>query len=126
MNRVVHFDIQAANPEKLLAFYTAVFGWKVTHLPQFDYWLLDTGEGDGIGGGLLKRRGAGPLYGAPVNAFVCSLGVESVDEMLNKARVAGATLAMGKTAIPGVGWQAYIKDPDGNMLGLHQADKNAK
>lgn len=49
MNRVVHFDIHAANPEKLLAFYTAVFGWKVTHLPRFDYWLLDTGEGDGIG-----------------------------------------------------------------------------
>jgi predicted enzyme related to lactoylglutathione lyase len=28
-------------------------------------------------------------------------------------------------AIPGVGWQAYIKDPDDNILGLHQADAGA-
>jgi predicted enzyme related to lactoylglutathione lyase len=29
-------------------------------------------------------------------------------------------------AIPRVGYQAYIKDPDGNILGLHQPDPNAK
>ena len=38
----------------------------------------------------------------------------------------GATVAMPKMGIPGVGWQATIKDPDGNILGLHQQDPNAK
>lgn len=126
MNRVVHFEIHASDPEKLVAFYTGVFGWKVTPMPQFDYWLLDTGsEPGGIGGGLNRRRGAA-ADGAPVNAFVCSLGVASVDDVMAKALAAGATVAMPKMPIPGVGWQAYIKDPDGNILGLHQSDANAK
>jgi predicted enzyme related to lactoylglutathione lyase len=29
-------------------------------------------------------------------------------------------------AIPGVGWQAYVKDPDENIVGLHQPDPGAK
>jgi hypothetical protein len=29
-------------------------------------------------------------------------------------------------AIPGVGWQAYCKDTEGNLFGIHQADTNAK
>jgi len=27
--------------------------------------------------------------------------------------------------VPGVGWLAYVKDPDGNILGLLQADPAA-
>ena len=127
MNRVVHFEIHASDPEKLVAFYTNVFGWKVSHMPQFDYWLIDTGsEPNGIGGGLARRRGPAAGEGAPVNAFVCSLGVASLDDALAKALDAGASVALPKMGIPGVGWQAYIKDPDGNILGLHQPDKDAK
>ena len=69
---------------------------------------------------------AGPGADAPVNAFVCSLGVESVDAMLKKALDHGATIALPKMAIPGVGWQVYVKDLDGNILGLHQQDTSAK
>ena len=126
MNRVVHFEIHANDPEKLVAFYANVFGWKVTPMPQFDYWLIDTGEGDGINGGLLKRRGPPPGDMQAVNAFVCSLSVDSVDAYFEKALAAGATVALPKMAIPGVGWQAYIKDPDGNLVGLHQVDRSAK
>ncbi len=126
MNRPIHFEIHAFDPEKLATFYTSVFGWKMQRLERIPYWLIDTGAGDGINGGLMKRLGAPPVGGEPINAFVCSLGVESVDVSLKKALAAGATMARSKMAIPGVGWQAYIKDPDGNILGLHQADKGAK
>jgi predicted enzyme related to lactoylglutathione lyase len=126
MNRVVHFEIHASEPEKLAKFYADVFGWSVNHIPQFDYWILDTGTGDGINGGLLKRRGPAAPGGAPVNAFVCSLGVESVDSVFKKALAAGAVEAVAKHAIPGVGYQAYIRDPDNNIVGLHQPDPNAK
>ena len=30
-----------------------------------------------------------------------------------------------KMAIPGVGWLVYVKDPEGNLLGMMQMDKNA-
>jgi predicted enzyme related to lactoylglutathione lyase len=126
VNRVVHFEIHATNPQRLAKFYADAFGWSVNHIPQFDYWILDTGTGEGVSGGLLKRRGPAAPDGAPVNAFVCSLGVESVDDSFKKALDAGATEALPKHAIAGVGYQAYIKDPDNNIVGLHQRDPNAK
>src|SRR5215467_8549381 len=122
MNRPVHFEIHATDPATLSKFYADVFGWQITHMPQFDYYLINTGDNDGpgINGGFAKRMGAAAPDGAPVNAFVCSLGVASVDETFAKALAAGATVALPKMAIPGIGWQAYIKDPDNNILGLHQ------
>lgn len=126
MPRPVHFEVHASDPEALAAFYGKAFDWKFEHMPRFDYWLIDAGGGEGIGGGMLRREGAKPADGQPVNAFVCSLGVSSVDTYLQRALAAGATVALPKQAIPGVGYQAYIKDPDGNLVGLHQADPSAK
>jgi len=128
MNRPVHFEIHATDPATLSKFYTDVFGWQITHMPQFDYYLINTGDNDGpgINGGFVKRMGAGAAAGAPVNAFVCSLGVASVDDAVAKATAAGAQVALPKMAIPGIGWQAYIRDPDENIVGLHQQDPTAK
>ena len=128
MNRPIHFEIHATDPAKLSKFYADVFGWQITHMPAFNYWLINTGDADGpgINGGFVKRVGAGAAVGAPVNAFVCSLGVKSLDEAVAKATAAGAQIALPKMAIPGVGWQAYIRDPDENIVGLHQADATAK
>jgi|SRR3954469_18752137 predicted enzyme related to lactoylglutathione lyase len=127
MNRPVHFEIHATDPEAMAKFYSTVFGWNVRHIPEFNYWTFDTGAGgDGINGGMVKRRGEKPRADCPVSAFVCSLGVASVDDALAKALDLGATVALPKMAIPGVGYQAYIKDPDGNILGLHQHEPGAK
>jgi len=126
MARPVHFEIHGSDPERLVAFYSRVFGWSLTNYMPGEYWLIDTGSGEGINGGLVKRRGASPAPDAPVDAFVCSIGIDSLDSSLSSALAAGATLAFPKMAIPGVGWQAYIKDPDGNLLGLHQRDPSAK
>jgi predicted enzyme related to lactoylglutathione lyase len=52
--------------------------------------------------------------------------VASLDAALETALKAGAQVALPKMAIPGVGWQAYIRDPDENIVGLHQADHAAK
>ncbi len=126
MPRPIHFEIHASDPEKLVKFYTDVFGWKINHLPQMNYWLIDTGGGDGINGGLMKRVGPAPAESNPVSAFVCSLGVDSVDAYVERALKAGGTMASPKMAIPGIGWQAYVKDPDQNIVGLHQPDPGAK
>ena len=126
MHRPIHFEIHASDPEKLVAFYTGVFGWDIQHIPQMNYWFIRSGDGPGIDGGLMKRHGAAPTDGGAVNAYVCSIHVESVDVALEKALAAGATVALPKVTIPGVGYQVYIKDPDGNILGLHQPDKSAK
>ena len=38
-----------------------------------------------------------------------------------------STLALDdKHAIPGLAWLAYYKDPESNIFGIYQLDKNAK
>ena len=133
MSRVVHFEIHATHPERVIPFYEQLFDWRITPWgPPGTYWLIDTSPGastegrpPGIDGGLVPRRGEAPLSGASVNAFVCTVQVADVAATLHRATALGGTVALARMAIPGVGWQAYIKDPDGNILGLHQPDPSA-
>lgn len=124
MSGVVHFEIHATDPETLAAYYADVFGWSARHIEAMDYWLLETGGG--IGGGMPRRRGDKAADCQGVNAFVCSITVASAEQSLAKALAAGGTAALPLMAIPGIGYQAYIKDPDGAIVGLHQADPAAK
>ncbi|HRK64463.1 MAG TPA: VOC family protein [Terricaulis sp.] len=125
MNRVIHFEIHADDPGRAARWYGDVFGWTTQEIPGLNYWTVSTGEGPGIDGGIVMRRGPKPENGAPVNAFVCTIGVESVDAMLARALAAGASEALPKFAVPGVGWQAYVHDPFGNIVGLHKQDASA-
>lgn len=128
MSRVIHFEIHASNPQALITFYTSLFGWKFQQWGAVEYWQIETGPSDhaGINGGLVPRRGASPLETHAVNAFVCTVQVTSLDESFAKALSLGASVALPKMPIPGVGWLAYVKDPDGNILGLMQPDASAK
>lgn len=38
---------------------------------------------------------------------------------------AGGQLALPKMALPGMAWQGYYLDPEGNTFGIHQPDANA-
>jgi predicted enzyme related to lactoylglutathione lyase len=93
-----------------------------------EYWLIKTGsEGTpGIDGGLVKRMGSPPADAAAVNAFVCTVDTESVDQTIEKLTVLGDKVALPKMAVRGVGWLAYGKDTEGNILGFMQADPLAK
>ena len=73
----------------------------------------------------MKRPVPGSADSAALNAFPCTVQVEAVDETLAKAGRLGATVALLKMPVPGVGWLAYIKDPHGNILGLHEPDPAA-
>jgi len=126
MSRVVHFEIHAENPERAVKFYTDVFGWTITKWDPQEYWLIVTGPDGtpGINGGLMRRRGPAPIDGQAVNAYACSIDVASVDESVKKVTAAGGTIAVPKMPIPTVGWLAYAKDTEGNIIGLFQRDKS--
>jgi uncharacterized protein len=129
MPRVVHFEIHAENPERAVRFYTKVFGWTFQKWAgPADYWLAVTGPADqrGIDGGLLVRHGPSPAEGQPVNAFVCTVGVASVDDSIAAITANGGTIALAKMPVPGVGWLAYGKDTEGNIFGVLQPDPTAK
>ena len=134
MSRVVHFEIHASNPEGMIAFYTSMFGWSIEPWgPPGMYWIIRTAphaekgkEGPGIDGGMVPRRGAPAVDGQAVNAFVCTVNVDDVTASMDKAVQLGGTVALPRMAIPTVGWLAYFKDPDGNIVGVMQNDPTAK
>ncbi|MEI6624259.1 MAG: hypothetical protein WCP28_20405, partial [Actinomycetes bacterium] len=73
-----------------------------------------------------QNRGETPASdGQPVNGWVVTVSVPDCQGYLDNAIAAGATLVMPMNAVPGVGWLAYIKDPDGNLLGMLQPDASA-
>jgi len=128
MSRLVHFEIHATDPERLVAYYTALFGWTMQKWAgPMDYWLISTGpaEKPGINGGLLRRHGEAPSANGPVSSFVSTIDVASAKASLEKAVELGGTLAVPVMPVPGIGWLCYAKDPDGNIFGMMQADPAA-
>ena len=121
MPRVVHFEIHSADPDAAAKFYSSIFGWKIFKWDgPVEYWLVQTGDGPGIDGGIVRRQGDAPAAGAAVNAYVCTIGVESLDETLDSIIAKGGDIAVPKNEIPGIGTLAYFKDLDGNIFGVLQ------
>ncbi len=125
MPRVIHFEIHASDPDAISKFYSELFGWQISKFEGMEYWLIDTGEKStpGIDGGIVKRMGPRAESGQAVNAYVCVVDVESLDDSLEKALGLGASIAVPKMPVPGVGSLAYVKDPDGNILGMLQPER---
>ena len=121
MSRVVHFEINADEPERATRFYAKVFGWTVQKWDgPVDYWLLMTGDKKepGIDGAITPRSD-------PPEATVMTVDVPSIDECVSNVKENGGTVIVPKMPVPGVGWLAYCKDTEGNTFGMMQADTNA-
>jgi predicted enzyme related to lactoylglutathione lyase len=128
MPRPIHFEIHAADPPAAVRFYSGLFGWSFTPFGDI-YHVIKTGEGGpGIDGGLVRRQGANPdpADPTPVIAYVCTCDVDDVDVYVAKAIALGGVVAVPKMAIPGVGWLAYVKDTQSNLLGLMTSDAAAR
>ncbi|MBO1030709.1 VOC family protein [Tessaracoccus sp. SD287] len=130
MSGPVHFEIQADDLDRAQAFYGAVFGWtfedysQITGAPYFGIVAGTEGE-PGINGGLLQRPVPAPAPEQGTNAFVCTMGTADYDETEAKILQAGGQVALPKYALPGMAWQGYYLDTEGNTFGIHQPDENA-
>lgn len=122
MPRVIHFEISTNEPEKVVTFYENVFGWKVTKWdgPQ-DYWLVETGtdEKPGINGGISRDN---DLLSGTVN----TIGVSDIEVYIEKVKQSGGVVVVEKHTIPGVGYNAYCKDVEGTVFGIHEQDPTAQ
>ena len=125
MNAPAYFEIQADDTNRAVRFYREIFGWKfdkIEGLP-IEYWRIET---SGPRGGLLKRPAKTPSPEHGTNAFVCSMEVTSFDDLAAKVTSHGGTVALPKFAVPGVCWQGYFIDTEGNTFGIFQPDPAAK
>ncbi|MDI6809699.1 MAG: VOC family protein [Candidatus Eisenbacteria bacterium] len=122
MPRVIHFEIFADRPERVIKFYKEVFGWKIAKWKgPVEYWLVTTGEKSkpGIDGGIMKRS-------KKSEATINTVDVPSVDKFIARIKKKGGEVVSPKMAIPDVGYMAYCKDTEGNVFGIMHDDPRAK
>lgn len=120
----LYFEIQADDLQRASDFYGKVFGWKFEKNPHapVEYLSIETG---GNRGGLLKRPADTPPAECGTNAYVCSIEVDDFDETAKTIVANGGKVAMEKFPVPGVCWQGYFLDTEGNTFGLFEVDEEA-
>lgn len=111
-SRVVHFEIPADDPEAAARFYTTVFGWQIQKWEgPMEYWVIKTGEGMGIDGGLMRRSG-------PMDRVVNTVNVGDVVASTQNVRDSGGSIVGDKMTISGIGDLQYACEPQGNLFGM--------
>ncbi len=136
MNRIIHFEIYAGDPERAVKFYRDVFGWEINEwvMPGVQmkdedrYWLVTTGPETepGVNGGIVFRRVPAPVDGQSFNAYVCTIGVANLEESVDKVLKSGGSVSLPRMPVKGIGWWASCKDTEGNGFGMMQQDTNAR
>ena len=119
-NAVVHFELMSSEPEKVSGFYARVFDWKVTHHPEINYRVVETGaEGEmhGINGGIVKPDKPQPW---PGNMLFYIL-VDDLAAYRKKVVAAGGKIQIEEQKVPGMGKFSLFTDPEGRMMGLWKA-----
>ena len=125
MDNVVHFEIPAEDLNRAKMFYQATFGWNMQDMPEMNYVIAHTVESDekgipthpgAINGGMMKRNSmvTGPSF---------AINVASVDEAVAKIKAAGGIVVQDKMPVGNMGFIAYFKDTEGNVLSVWE---NAK
>jgi len=109
---VVHVEIPATNVEAAGKFYQELFGWKMQHVPEFNYTMWE--DGSGSGGGFNEVSDENPV--GQVLVYIAS---DDIEADLKKVEKLGGMVVREKTDIPGKGWYGIFKDPTGNTLALY-------
>jgi predicted enzyme related to lactoylglutathione lyase len=121
--RVVHFEVPFDDPERATGFYQEVFGWQIMAMPEFEYHGVATGptgdqgmpsEPGYIGGGMFKRQASFP------STPVITIEVDDIDATLAEIEAKGGSTFEKKMPVGEMGFAAYFKDPEGNVMGLWQ------
>ena len=128
MAGVVHFEIPADDNQRANIFYQSAFGWTLTPMQEMDYTIAITTPSDEQTG-MPSAPGAinGALFPRTENLKtpIITIDVEDVDAALGQIESAGGSVAQAKDAVPGMGYYAYFKDTEGNLMGLWQTDSSA-
>ncbi len=118
--KVVHFEIPVDDGDRAREFYSAAFGWTMMPMPEMGYTIVTTGPSDPetgptepglINGGMMAREGkfAGPNL---------VIDTDDIDAALKAVTDAGGTTVSKREPVGDMGFAAYVKDTEGNLVGL--------
>jgi len=121
--KVVHFEIPFEDGERARSFYGDVFGWELMHLPEMSYTMVTTGPTDPgagptetgfINGGMLERD-------ADFTGPNLVLETNQIEESLAAITAAGGTVVRERVPVGDMGFAAYFRDTEGNLVGLWES-----
>jgi len=119
-NRVMHFEIPYDDGDRARSFYGDVFGWQLMNMPEMSYTMVTTGptsqeqgpsEPGFINGGMLHREGAWTAHNLVI-------GVDNLEESLEAVTDHGGSVVVARQPVGDMGFTAYFKDTEGNLVGL--------
>lgn len=120
--RVVHFEIPFDDGDRARSFYRDAFGWEIPGAAEGSYLVANTGptvdtgpaEPGFVNGGLLRRE-------SPDDGPIVVIEVDDIDGSLARVEELGGTTILGRRAVGDIGFAAYFKDVEGNLMGLFQS-----
>jgi len=98
-----------------MAFYAALFpNWRFRAQPPNAFWEITGPDGLTPQTAYLAIMTGPGTPQMPLQYYT----VDAIDPLLPRAVELGATIVVGKTPVPGVGFFAQLADPIGNPFGL--------
>lgn len=119
MSTIVHFEIPADDPNRAKKFYADLFGWKIEHVPEMEYWMIYTSGEKAVDGGMMKRQ-------HPQQQITNYIDVPSIDEYAGKVEKLGGKIVVPKMAVPTMGYFAVCLDTENNVFAIWESNMNAK
>lgn len=120
--RVVHFELPYDDADRARRFYKEAFGWATDPVPQMDYTLVTTTETDesgpvrpgAVNGGMVPKS---EVFTGPT----VTIEVDDIEAALNTIRRLGGSLAVDRQPVGEMGYTAYFRDTEGNLVCLWQS-----
>lgn len=125
MDSVNHFEIPADDVDRARKFYESVFNWKTQSMEGMDYIFATSVKVDedgnfskpgAINGGIMKRE-------KPFSGPTIAITVDNIEETLEKVHEKGGEVIINKQAVGDMGFIAYFKDTENNLIGMWEATK---
>ena len=108
---VVHFEIEALDPERQHAFYGALFNWSIADGPIMSF---------SAGLGAPEAGPAGHIRSGQRSGVTLYVQVRDLAESLSKTVELGGHVVLDRLDVPGGPTLAAITDPEGNPITLVQ------
>ena len=126
MNPVVHFEMPAEDKNRMVKFYSTVFGWQTQQLGQDmgEYVVVTTTESDETGrpkmGGAINGGFYQKTEDSISNHPSVVIAVDDINDAVKKIKNAGGKVLNDPMDIPGIGSYSSFIDTEGNRVSVLQ------
>ena len=110
----VMFEIMANDQEKLVEFYSAVFGWQVTRDPEGFAYIPFPPRARPLLGGIGQAKPGVPGWAKGIAFYLL---VDNVSDLTKKIKKHGGAIIVPRTKADGYHF-AMFEDPECNLIGL--------